>query len=242
MQKSLIILALFIFIPYKNEAQHILYFKDFDLFKMTGVDTIFDTKALPDFYVECVYDNTGKITNIRHAAKYGHEYYHDKRDIRVLKTDGRRYVLFYGAGKTRTGYRRSLFQQKIYETDSAYTGGDTLYFKYTTNSSTIRVQVFINKGGDSILAREFQFLFKHKKVAQKSVLSSLSHANKWAALYDSADMVLEGAIRLQSDPIFTWQVVKTYRTRPLINVTKKRVSEYESMPVSFFWLKHMGFL
>ena len=208
---------------------------------MHGIDVLPDINALPEFYVQCEYDNAGKLIGFYTVTKLTWDAYHNKRHYSVVEQNGRTF-LFLGAGKERNGYTRSLFQKKAYASDSALIIHDTLLYK-TTTPGYIRVQFFTNIGSDSIPFEEMYFYFTTKKDLQNSIFASYDLYRGWFNRSEMASQIIGGVIKLKSDTILTKNIIKTNGYINVLDIIKnKDFEDRPTMPVTLFWLKDSGLL
>lgn len=226
-------------ITVKGISQQLRYFKNFDYAKMQGVNPL-NENSLPNFYVICKYDNSGNLGSIGVVTKMDWEAYHSTRYFDVLNQNGQT-LLLLGSGKQRTGYTRTLFQKKIYSSDSAMIVQDTIIYK-TTSEKYIRVQFFTNINSDSIFFKEMTFPFAKNKDMKASILSSFAFYREWFKLYAGASDIVGGTIKLKSDPLLIWQKIKSSGYTNYINITKRDFRDMTDMPITFFWLKDSGLL
>lgn len=208
---------------------------------MSGIDVLPDINALPDFYVQCEYNNADKLIGLYSVSKLTWEGYHDKRYYSIVEQNGKTF-LFLGSGKQRTGYTRALFQKKVLISDSALIIHDTLIYK-TTKQNQISVQFYTNINSDSILFKEMTFSFTDKKDMKDTPLSSFTFYKDWFNLSENAFHIVGGIINLKSDTILIWTTIKK-RDYPdsYINITKNDLKDRPTMPITLFWLKDSGFL
>lgn len=221
-------------------SQRVAYFKDFDYFKMEGVDTLANTNNLPNFYVKCIYDNNNIVTKICPASRLTWEAYQTSYCIPIVQHMGQKF-LFLGAGKNRQGYTRGLFQKKIFESDSALILHDTLIFKLASPKYYI-IQLYIKLANDSVYFREATYLLNKLTKPKLNSLKSFEFYKNWFVLDDWADKIVGGEIRLMANPILEFKIFKSHGTVTKINITKERLIDMPTMPISLFWLKSRGLL
>ena len=205
--RRVILFSIFLFFTCQTYSQQYRYFKNFDFKKICGVDILPDINALPDFYVQCEYNTTGKLIGFYTVTKLTWDAFHNKRYYPIVEQNGRTF-LFLGSGKQRAGYTRGLFQKKVFTSDSALIIHDTLIYK-TTRQGHITIQFYTNIGNDTVQYKEMSFTFASSKELKNSILSSYAFYKNWFSLSESAYFIVEGAIKLKSDTILVWNVIKS---------------------------------
>ncbi len=60
--KIILVFSILFLILCQAYSQQFKYFKDFDFQKMAGTGILTDINALPDFYVQCEYNISGKLS------------------------------------------------------------------------------------------------------------------------------------------------------------------------------------
>ena len=222
-----------------TKAQTTIFFKDFNYSTMTGIDS-FPRQLRPKFYVACDYDKDGRLIGIRPTQRFEAQWSPIESKITVIQKPAYT-ILFLGAGKTKMGYARTIFQGKEYVTNSGFVTHDTLIFK-STRKDHIDLQLFTNTNGDSIHFKALSFSFDKNNKLKKSPLASFENYRQWFTIDSSAFYITENEIQLKRDPIMVWHTVKQNYSFNLINITKNNFKEMPSMPVSLFWLKNSGLL
>lgn len=238
--KAIFIFATLTIINAKAFSQQSRYFKNFDFYKMNGRDTLNDLSTPPNFYIKCLYNKSDSLIEIYSFSKLNFDYLHRSGHISVTELNGKK-LLFLGAGKTRDGYTRGLFQKKIYESDSAFVTHDTLIYK-KTSEKYIRIQFFTNINSDSIFFSQVIFPSLLKKDRKYSKLASFTFYKEWFTIDSSASQIVSGIIKLKNDPILIRTEIKSDGYLYLLNITKNNLNNKPGMPITLFWLKDSGLL
>jgi hypothetical protein len=238
MLKKIFLLALLACTGAGSYAQHYRWFKNFDLCAMRGTDTIQDPRVLPAFYIKCSYDDRDSLFLMQTVSHVKGLFLPLSEFTGVSRTAGKT-ILHWAAGKERDGYTRAIFQKKIFIADSALIVHDTLIYKRTSDHF-IRLQLFTNITGDSILFSEITFTITGKKDPRLTTLRSFAHYKSWFSIGDEAGTVLAGTIKPNSNTILVWKEVKgqTFRT----DITQSSFNDEGKMPRTLFWLKNSGIL
>jgi hypothetical protein len=221
-------------------GQRVAYFKDFDYFKMIGIDTIRSSGKLSGFYVTCVYDSNNKVIEICSTSKRSWEHAQTSYCVPVVYWPDKN-ILVFGSGKTRQGYTRALFQKKITESDSAMIVQDTLILK-RTSPKYYRIQLFTKLAGDSIHLRELVYPINKLTSSKLASLKSFKFYNDWFMLDHVAAKIVEGVIRPDNNPVLTYKVLKSESYVNKIDITKERLKDLPGMPISLFWLINTGWM
>ena len=233
-----IILSISFLINCQTLAQQFRFFKDFNLHNVRGVDAIDDTSALPNFYIECEYDNKNKLIEIISVSKF--TWSNSKHHYSVIENKDS--TVLFVARIIQNGRWENDTAKNDFIADSVLLANDTLIYKSVFNSN-ISIQLFTNIVSDSIQFEQMSFTFLDSMEIEKSTLSSLNYYKSWFTRTEIPCEILSGVIKLKSDPIVIWKTIRANNYRNVVNITKKySYSNMPSMPVSLFWLHDSGLL
>jgi hypothetical protein len=240
--RQIIVFLLLTLLNINAISQEHRYFKDFNYSKMSGINQL-NENALPNFYLKCNYDKSGRLTSVGTKTKMKWEAYHSLSSGFNVKFETNRTFLLFGSGKQRDGYTRTIFQKKVFVSDTAMLVQDTILYK-TTSDKYIRIQFFTNLNSDSINFKQMTFLFPKQKNKKAFVLSlsSFNFYKDWFNLNELADYIVEGTVKLKNDTILVRNDVKSPGFVNYPNLTKRNFDDMKDMPISFFWLKQIGLL
>ena len=222
------------------KSQNVLFFKDFDYFSFEGLDTLRNTQNLPKNYVECAYNSNNEIVKICFKRYNGPTMSFSYHCGSVFLKNGIR-TIFLGAGKTRTGYTRSIFQKKIFETDTAFVVKDTLYFK-KASKKYYKIQRFIKLDKGLVDFKQVSFDINSTTKSSILALNNISRHREWNSLDEWSNTIIGGLINIDADPILKFKMIKKTYYLNRIDITKASLDDGRDLPLAFFWLKNAGLL
>ena len=182
---------------------------------MEGVDrinkaidlSIQTNKEKSNFIVKCVYDNFDNVISISGISKLTWQLLHGSTYIRVIRENNKT-LLYVGSGKVRSGYTRSIFQKKFYQSDSAIVINDTMIFK-TTSAGFFSIKIYTKINTENINLLEMVFLYNKKNRSSYSSLSSFENYKQWFSLNDISSSITGGVIRLKQPIILHKENIKS---------------------------------
>lgn len=233
---------LLLFVCYTVNSQTVKYFEDFDFYTLQGKRELPENKV-SNFYIKCFYDEHNTLVKlIAFGKKSWDAYPHPAETISICNNiDSSVKILFFGAGKTRTGYTRKIFQSKDFVSDSALITHDTLIYK-SLHKENVIIQIYSKINSDTIHFSRLSFSIRRKEKKDIKSIYSLSNYKTFFQMDSSAYNIVGGEIKLKKDPILVWQNIKPADYSGLINITKGSLKDDEGMPISLFWLKASGLL
>lgn len=207
------------------------YYKDFDLFSLTGVSPILVT-GNEMFFVELVSNKNGTET-IKSYLKYNWMKKHVVAQF-ALKRNGDTTFMDFGSGKVQVGYG-SPIPKKVSMSSSGIAIGDTAVKRTIQRNKWILLTILtrLDSNRVNITRMNLPIDKNSKELLELTELRNYSIFNK---LSKYASFIEEGICNLESDPLLTWETIKGEKRYRF----PVKQSDFQDHPKTFFWLNEIG--